>query len=102
MAGEFMVDDPAGGEGLFAPLSLYEPTRPNRISRSPMAAREADADGRPSEQTIAFLCERAKGGVGLIIMGCGIPTRRAAAEVTFPGVVRVDGDRSLPGLKAFT
>src|ERR1700704_1198431 len=102
MAGEFMVDDPAVAEVLFAPLSINALTLTNRIIMSPMAALEAHADGRPSEQTIAFLCERAKGGVGCIIMGCETPTRRAAEEVTFPGVVRFDDDRFLPDLRRLT
>ena len=102
MTKEFVVDDPAVAKVLFAPLSINELTITNRIIMSPMAALEANADGRPSEQTIAFLCERAKGGVGLIIMGCGIPTHRAAEEVTFPGVVRFDDDRFIPDLKRLT
>lgn len=102
MTGDLVADDSALAEALFAPLSINELTLDNRIIMSPMAALEAHADGRPSEQTIAFLCERAKGGVGLIIMGCGIPTRRAAQEVTFKGVVRFDDDRFLPDLKRLT
>ncbi len=95
-------DDAALVEVLFAPLTINELTLTNRIVMSPMATLGAHADGRPSEQTIAFLGERAKGGVGLIIMGCGIPTRRAAEEVTFKGVVRFDDDRFVPDLRRLT
>jgi 2,4-dienoyl-CoA reductase-like NADH-dependent reductase (Old Yellow Enzyme family) len=58
MTEEFMADDPAVAELLFTPLSINELTLTNRIIMSPMAALEAHADGRASEQTIAFLSDK--------------------------------------------
>jgi len=87
---------------LFAPLSIGTVTLANRLVMSPMAALTAHPDGRPTEQTIAFLCERAKGGVGLIIQGASTATRRAYEEVLVKGGLRFDEDRFVPDLKRLT
>ena len=67
--------DPAAT--LFEPFSLNTLTVANRIIMGPMAVLAPEPDGRPSDQTIAFLSERAKGGVGMIILGGTTGTRRA-------------------------
>lgn len=54
-----------------------------------MAALSAPPDGGPSERTIAFLGERAKGGVGLIILGGTAVTRRSIDESPVKGIIRV-------------
>jgi 2,4-dienoyl-CoA reductase-like NADH-dependent reductase (Old Yellow Enzyme family) len=87
---------------LFAPLSIGPVTLANRIVMSPMAALEALPDGRPSEQTIAFFRERAKGGVGLIIQGASSATRRGYEESPVKGALRFDDDRFVPDLKRVT
>ncbi|MFD4510636.1 hypothetical protein [Streptomyces sp. NPDC058457] len=87
---------------LFTPLAINTVTLANRIVMAPMAALSAHPDGRPSEQTIAFLSERAKGGVGLIILGGTVATRRAYDESRFKGVLRFDEDRFVPALKRIT
>ncbi|OBJ85700.1 NADH:flavin oxidoreductase [Mycobacterium sp. 1245852.3] len=95
-----MLDDGLA-EILFAPLTINEVTLKNRIVMSPMAALEPGADFGPSEQTIAFLRERAKGGVGLIIVGGSAATRRAHEEAPVTAL-RFDDDAFVPGLKRMT
>ncbi|MEU1343995.1 NADH:flavin oxidoreductase [Streptomyces sp. NPDC005827] len=87
---------------LFTPLVINSVTLANRIVMAPMAALSARPDGRPTEQTIAFLSERAKGGVGLVILGGTVATRRAYEESRFKGVLRFDEDRFVPELKRIT
>lgn len=41
----------------------------NRVVMSPMSVGMADKDGNPTDETIAYYEERARGGVGLIILG---------------------------------
>jgi 2,4-dienoyl-CoA reductase (NADPH2) len=89
-------------EVLFTPLAINSVTLANRIVMGPMAALSSHPDGRPSEQTIAFLRERAQGGVGLIILGGTVATRRAYDETRFKGVIRFDEDRFVPDLKRIT
>ena len=97
-----MLKNPEIADVLLAPLSINEVLLSNRIIMSPMAALAPHDDGRPSEQTIAFLRERAKGGVGLIIMGGSAATARAFDEAPVKGVVRFDDDRFVPDLKRLT
>ena len=96
------LDNTGLAEVLFAPLSINTVTLANRIIMSPMAALQAHPDGRPSEQTIAFLRERAKGGVGLIILGGSTCTRRAYEQAPVKGVIRLDEDRFVPDLQRVT
>jgi 2,4-dienoyl-CoA reductase-like NADH-dependent reductase (Old Yellow Enzyme family) len=95
-------DDAEPADVLFAPLPVNSVTLANRIVMAPMAALAAHPDGRPSEQTFAFLAERAKGGVGLIILGGTVATRRAYDETRFTGVLRFDEDRFVPDLTRIT
>jgi 2,4-dienoyl-CoA reductase (NADPH2) len=96
-----MVDDAALADVLFAPLSIGELKLTNRIIMSPMSALPI-ADGRPNELMSAFLSDRAKGGVGLIILGSGMATRRAFEEISFKGALRFDDDEFVPGLTGLT
>ncbi len=89
-------------EVLFEPLSINTLTLANRIILSPMAVLAPHADGRPSAQTIAFLRERAKGGVGMIIVGGAAATRRAFEEAAAWELVRLDDDQFVPDLKRMT
>ena len=97
-----MLDNVGPAEVLLEPLAINALTIANRIIVAPMAVLAPHADGRPSGQTIAFLCERAKGGVGLIILGGSTATRRAFEESPVKGVVRMDDDRFVPDLKRMT
>ena len=89
-------------EVLFEPFSINALPIANRIVMGPMAVLAARADGRPSDQTLAFLCERARGGVGMIILGGSTATLRAYEESAVKGVVRMDDDRFVPDLKRMT
>lgn len=74
----------------------------NRIILGPMAVLRPTEDGRPSEQTIAFLTRRAKGGVGLIIVGGSVASERAWNESPFSPNLRFDKDEFVADLKRLT
>jgi 2,4-dienoyl-CoA reductase (NADPH2) len=87
---------------LFQPLRLSGVEIKNRIVMGPMAVLQPQQDGRPSEQTTAFLVERAKGGVGLIIVGGGAGTQRMYDEGPYHPLLRLDLDEYVPDLKRLT
>lgn len=65
---------------LTTPFKLNQATLANRMVMGPMAANSPRADGGPSEQTIAFFEARARGGVGMIIVGGMVGSARAVLE----------------------
>src|SRR5699024_1652423 len=71
----------------------------NRFVLSPMAVLQPTKDGHPSEQSIAFLTRRARGGAGLLIVGGGSATVRGNDEAPFHPSMRFDHDRYIPELK---
>ena len=85
-------------DALFAPIQINGLTLTNRLVMGPMAVLAPHSDGRPSEQTRAFLAARARGGIGLIIVGGSVATRRAFDESPFQPVLRLDRDDYLPEL----
>lgn len=89
-------------QNLFEPLTINELAIANRLVLGPMAVLAPNPDGRPSEQTIAFLQERARGGVGLIILGGSTGTARCFAESPFKGVLRLDHDDFVDDLLRLT
>lgn len=98
-----MMPEPrAPSEVLCQPLVINSLTIANRIVQGPMAVLATDPDGRPSQQTFAFLRERARGGVGLIILGGSAGCRRCFEESPFKGVIRLDDDGSLADLRRIT
>ncbi|OBJ83306.1 NADH:flavin oxidoreductase [Mycobacterium sp. 1245852.3] len=97
-----MPDDAELSGVLFSPLTINSVTIANRIVMSPMAALASLPDGRPSEQSLAFLAERAKGGVGLVILGGTVATRRGYDEAAVKGLLRFDDDRFVSDLKRLT
>ena len=50
------------------------------------------ANGTPSNRTLAFFEARARGGIGMIIMGGGVATARAWDESPFGPVLRMNSD----------
>lgn len=82
---------------LFTPQRLGKLELPNRIIMSPMVTLFATSDGRVSEKMIRYYAERARGGVGLIVV-----------EATYPCLYRTPGrlyiydDGFIPGLKRLT
>ena len=83
-------------EVLGSPLAINGVTIKNRIVLAPMAVLRPTADGRPSAQSIAFLQRRAKGGVGLIIVGGSVASERGWNEAPFSPLIRLDKDEYVP------
>lgn len=83
-------------EVLGAPLVINGVTIKNRIILAPMAVLRPTADGRPSAQSIAFLQRRARGGVGLIIVGGSVASERGWNEAPFSPLIRFDKDEFVP------
>jgi 2,4-dienoyl-CoA reductase-like NADH-dependent reductase (Old Yellow Enzyme family) len=71
----------------------------NRYVLSPMAVLQPTKDGHPSDQTIAFLTARARGGAGLLIIGGGVATERGNQEAPFRPLMRFDADEFISGLR---
>jgi 2,4-dienoyl-CoA reductase-like NADH-dependent reductase (Old Yellow Enzyme family) len=91
-----------GDDGLGAllrPLRINTLELPNRIVMGPMAVLQPTKDGRPSVQTIAFLEARARGGVGLIIVGGAAGSQRMLDEAPYHPLLRLDRDDDIPGLR---
>ncbi|MCG2621980.1 NADH:flavin oxidoreductase [Arthrobacter sp. I2-34] len=86
-------------EVLSSPWKIYGLTIKNRFVLSPMAVLQPTKDGHPSDQTIAFLTARARGGAGLLIIGGGVATERGNQEAPFQPLMRFDRDEFIPGLK---
>jgi len=97
-----MPDADSVTQALFRPLRLNGVEIKNRIVLGPMAVLQPRQDGRPSEQTIAFLAERARGGAGLVIVGGGAGTRRMYEEGPYHPLLRLDLDEYVPDLKRLT
>ena len=58
-----------GYEMLFTPFKIGKMEVKNRLVMSPMGTNSAFTNGRKDAQEIDYFIERAKGGVGMIIMG---------------------------------
>lgn len=84
---------------LGTPWKINGLTVKNRFVMGPMAVLQPSPEGSPSAQTKAFLTRRAKGGVGLIIIGGTVATERGLEEAPFKPLMRFDDDRFIPGLK---
>ena len=91
-----------GTGALFQNLRLNGLTVANRLVMGPLAVAEPDPSGAPSAQTIAFFEARARGGVGLIIMGGSVATRRGYDESVFKPLLRLDTDETIPGFRRLT
>ena len=85
-------------DALLEPLSINQVRLANRMTMSPMSVLPI-RDGRPNDLMISYLTERAKGGIGLVVLGSGTTTRRAFEEVAFKGATRFDDDEFLPELR---
>lgn len=86
-------------EVLGAPLQINKLTLKNRIIVGPMAVLQPTEDGRPSDQSIAFLKRRAEGGAGAVFVGGSVATARAFRESPFAPNIRYDDDQFIPHLK---
>lgn len=74
------------------PVTVGHLTIANRLVMGPMAVTAAEQDGSPSAQTIAMFEARARGGVGMIIVGGAFSTTRAFDESPFKPCLRMDID----------
>ncbi|MEN5033127.1 NADH:flavin oxidoreductase [Pseudomonas sp. TWI929] len=83
---------------LFTPVTINRLTLKNRLVLVPMAVLCPEPDGQASDQTIAFLTARAKGGVGMIIVSA-CASQRCADEYGSP-LLRFDIEAHVPRLKA--
>lgn len=59
-----------GYEKLFTPFQIGNMEVKNRFVMSPMGTNSSFTNGRKDAQEIDYFTERAKGGVGMIILGC--------------------------------
>ena len=84
---------------LFQPIKLGPVEIKNRIVLSPMAVGDGSSEGYPTEQTRAFNVARAKGGVGLIVLGGCVSTERAWKESPYGGGYRLDIEDAVPALR---
>lgn len=82
-------------EKLFTPFSIGKMEVKNRLVMSPMGTNSAFVSGRKDEQEVDYFTERAKGGVGMIIMGCQ-PLNEVIAQGSMEGYL--DSYTVLPAL----
>ncbi|MBN1189956.1 MAG: NADH:flavin oxidoreductase [Dehalococcoidales bacterium] len=73
---------------LFEPIRIGPVEIKNRIVMAPMLPHMSNSDGTVSEQEICYYAARARGGVGLIITGVFLSSRRAWEQQTMsaPGL----------------
>lgn len=91
-----------GFDVLFEPIDINGLTVPNRIVMGPMAAHAPTPAGLPSDQTVAFFEARARGGVGMIIVGGGTAVTRAWDEAPVVPTLRMDRDEVVPAYRRLT
>lgn len=84
-----------GYEKLFTPYKIGKMEVKNRLVMSPMGTNSAFVSGRKDEQEIDYFEERARGGVGMIIMGCQ-PLNEEIAQGSMEGYM--DSYTVLPAL----
>jgi len=88
---------------LFKPLQIGNVVLKNRLIMAPMSAFGPVKEGFVADQTVAFFEERAKHGIGLIIVGGSVATTMGwkGAPMT-RNLLRLDGDKFVPGLRRVT
>lgn len=84
---------------LFSPLRIGRLQLANRLVLSAMATAYCHPDGAPSEQLIAYLVERARGGVGLVI----VETTHVTNDIRYnPRTPSLHDDSLLPAWRQLT
>ena len=83
---------------LFSEIEINGMQLKNRIVMTATHLGYATPEGEVSDRLVEFYLQRAKGGVGLIIVG-GCPVDD---HVSMTNMIRIDDDRYLPGLKRLT
>jgi 2,4-dienoyl-CoA reductase (NADPH2) len=84
---------------LATPISINTVRLKNRIVMGPMAVNSPSVAGGPTEQTVAFFEARARGGVGMIIAGGAIASKRGFEEAPFKPLLRLDIDDFIPDFR---
>jgi 2,4-dienoyl-CoA reductase (NADPH2) len=84
-----------GYENLFKPIEIGGVVIKNRIVMAAMAMNDGSPPGHPSEQSKAMCAARAKGGVGLIILGGTFSTKKGYDTQSYRGAFRMDTDETL-------
>ncbi len=82
---------------LFSPITIQDMTLKNRIVMTAMHLGYTPK-GEVTDQLVDFYAERARGGVGLVIVG-GCPIDETGGMV---GMIGIYDDRFIPGLKRLT
>jgi 2,4-dienoyl-CoA reductase-like NADH-dependent reductase (Old Yellow Enzyme family)/thioredoxin reductase len=82
---------------LFQPLQLGPMTLRNRIVLPPMGTNAADEEGYVTPQVLGYYEERARGGVGLIVVEGVCIDQSHGKAVQHP--LGIDDDRYIPGLR---
>lgn len=85
---------------LLAPGRIGSLEMRNRIVMAPMGSNLAEADGRVGERLKTYYEARARGGVGLIVVGVGAIAHPVGTCI--PNQVGISDDRFLPDLKDLT
>lgn len=67
-----------GYEKLFTPFKIGNMEVKNRLVMSPMGTNSSYVNGRKDAQEIDYFTERAKGGVGMIMLGCQMLNEKIA------------------------
>lgn len=84
---------------LFSPIQIGAMTLKNRVVMPGLTSNFASADGHATDQLISYLCERAKGGVGLILV------ESAFTDLSGKGTPRqlgIHDDSVIPALRRLT
>lgn len=84
---------------LFTPIKIGTLELKNRLVMPALATGFASEDGRVTERMIRYYEERAKGGVGLIIVEFTAIERRGKSMLC---QLMIDNDKLIPGLKNLT
>jgi len=83
---------------LFSPIKIGSMEIKNRIAMAPMATGFANPDSTVSQKLMDYHEARAKGGVGLIILG----VTTVDEYFPYPVTLSLSDDRFVPGFKALT
>ncbi|MFC1974512.1 FAD-dependent oxidoreductase [Chloroflexota bacterium] len=83
---------------LFEPGLIGKMKVKNRIIMAPVSIASLEYDGEPNDRTINYFVERAKGGVGLIILPPACVVHASSAPHRF----NLYDDKFIPGLKSLT
>lgn len=85
---------------LYTPLKIGSMEVKNRVMMAPISTGFEPADGSLSEPIINYWVERAKGGVGLIIIGA--VTIDSEVPYQTPQTISLGEDKFIPGFKELT